>query len=112
MYIKIQISDSVYSAMLAQGRRVEGSIALVSPTEGNFNVYKRRRPGERSEVRFMRLPHGRATVTEECVRLTLVIDRCEAGILPHRAIDREAQEAAEFVLLQTIEAEGRPSRNS
>ena len=33
MYIKIQISDALYQALLTQGKRKKGSIALVSPKE-------------------------------------------------------------------------------
>ena len=38
MYIKIQISDALYQALLTQGKRKKGSIALVSPKEGKVIV--------------------------------------------------------------------------
>lgn len=33
MYIKVQISDEVYKALVASGKRKRGSIALVGPKE-------------------------------------------------------------------------------
>lgn len=39
MYIKVQISDEVYKALVASGKRKRGSIALVGPKEGNFNAF-------------------------------------------------------------------------
>ena len=41
MNINLQISDSVYKALLAGGNRIQGSIGLVSTTEGNFNAHRR-----------------------------------------------------------------------
>ena len=41
MTIKIQLADNVYKALLAGGNRIQGSIGLVSPTEGNFNAHRR-----------------------------------------------------------------------
>ena len=96
MNINLQISDSVYKALLAGGNRIQGSIGLVSPTEGNFNAHRRTR-GERPETRYIKLAHGRASVTEERVSLTLRIDRREADVVPCEVIDLESQEASDFV---------------
>ena len=96
MEIKLQLSDSVYKALLAGGNRIQGSIGLVSPTEGNFNAH-RRSPSERPDTRYIKLAHGRASVTEERVSLTLRIDRRETDVVPCEVIDVEAQEASDFV---------------
>ncbi len=40
MNIELQISDEVYKNLLSKGSRVSGTIALVSPKEGNFNAWK------------------------------------------------------------------------
>ena len=96
MEVKIQISDSVYKALLAGGNRIQGSIGLVSPTEGNFNAH--RKSTDKRMTRFInKLAHGRASVTEERVSLTLRIDRKETDIVPCEVIDVEAQEASDFV---------------
>ena len=95
MNINLQISDSVYKALLAGGNRIQGSIGLVSPTEGNFNAH--RKSTDKRMTRFIKLAHGRASVTEERVSLTLRIDRKETDIVPCEVIDVEAQEASDFV---------------
>ncbi len=48
-------------------------------------------------MKYIRLPHGRASVTDERVSLTLHIDRHETDIVPHEVIDIEAAEASDFV---------------
>jgi len=95
MEIKIQIADNVYKTLLAGGNRIQGSIGLVSPTEGNFNAH--RKSADRRMTRFIKLAHGRASVTEERVSLTLRIDRRETDIVPCEVIDTEAQEASDFI---------------
>ena len=95
MNINLQISDSVYKALLAGSNRIQGSIGLVSPTEGNFNAH--RKSTDKRMTRFIKLAHGRASVTEERVSLTLRIDRKETDIVPCEVIDVEAQEASDFV---------------
>ena len=95
MTINIQLADSVYKALLAGGNRIQGSIGLVSPTSGNFNAH--RKSADKRMKRFIKLAHGRASVTEERVSLTLRIDRRETDIVPCEVIDVEAQEASDFV---------------
>ena len=88
MEIKIQISDRAYAQLLNSNKRLKGSIGLVSPTEGNFNVYQRHtepKPG----TKYMRLPHGRVTVSDEDVRMSLHIRRDE-NRLPAQAIRVES----------------------
>ena len=47
MNVKIQLSDEAYKTLVNGNGRLEGSLGLVSPTEGNFNAYRRSasRPG-------------------------------------------------------------------
>lgn len=94
MIIKLQISDNVYKSLIAGGARVKGSIGLISPTEGNFTEYRRSAP--KPGTRYIKLPHGRASVGER-VRLTLCINLDESGISPADAIARESLCASEFV---------------
>ena len=95
MIVKIQISDSVYTQLLNGKKRIQGTLALANPTEGNFNEHRRDwrpKPG----TRYMRLPHGRVTVNEEQVRMNLHIRRDES-IIPARAIVAESSIASEFI---------------
>ena len=64
MYIKIQISDAVYKALVASGKRKRGSIALISPKEGNFNAFSNNSE-KRKQRKFIRLA-GTNGVGEKC----------------------------------------------
>ena len=95
MEVKIQISDVVYATLLNGSKRIQGTLALVSPIEGNFNEHNktwRPTPG----TKYMKLPHGRITVSDENVRMNLRINRDES-IVPARAIEAESGLASSFV---------------
>ena len=96
MIIKIQIPDAVYASLLKENTRVKGSIALVSPREGNFNVYsKPKNPASRREYR--KLPHGRVSLSSESLRLTLNIGLDETGICPSQILVEESEMASYYV---------------
>ena len=83
MIVNIQISDSAYAQLLNGTKRLQGTLALVNPTEGNFHEHNktwRPKPG----TKYMKLPHGRITVNDENVRMNLHIKRDES-IVPARA---------------------------
>ena len=95
MIVKIQISDRVYTQLLNGNKRIQGTLALANPTEGNFNEHRRDwrpKPG----TKYLQLPHGRITVNEERVRMNLHIRRDE-NIVPARAIEAESGIASGFV---------------
>ena len=104
MELKIQIPDSTYHRMVAGKCRVQGSIGLVTPMEGNFNEHFRR-ASDVEGAKYIRLRHGRVSVNRERVRLTLHIGLDEAGVVPSESIDSESREASGFVddVLDTIE---------
>lgn len=96
MTVNIQISDAVYASLLNGTKRIQGTLALVNPTEGNFNEHRRNwrpQPG----TKYMRLPHGRVTVTDENVRMRINISVDEAGIVPSQIILDESGRASDFV---------------
>lgn len=71
-------------------------MALVNPTEGNFNEHQRNwrpQPG----TKYMKLPHGRVTVTHEDVRMRINISADEANIIPSQIILDESEQASDFV---------------
>ena len=100
MNVTIQLNDATYASLLNGSGRIQGSIALVSPTEGNFNEHRRWRakPG----TQYMRLPHGKISVTDDNVRMHLCISRDEAVDAP-QAILGESIEASNFVEIITDE---------
>ena len=95
MIVKIQLSDSAYAQLLNGTKRLQGTLALANPTEGNFHEHQRTwrpKPG----TKYMKLPHGRITVSDENVRMQLHIKRDES-IVPARAIEAESGMASSFV---------------
>ena len=96
----IQISDVDYASLLNGSSRIQGSIGLVSPTEGNFNAHRRTRskPG----TQYMRLPHGKVSVSDDNVRMHLLISRDEMIDAP-QAILGESIDASNFVEIVTDE---------
>ena len=95
MEVRIQISDAVYAQLLNKNKRIQGTLALASPNEGNFHEHQRTwKPTP--DTRYLKLPHGRITVTEEKVRMSLLIKRDEC-IIPAQAIEAESNLASNFV---------------
>ena len=100
MNVNIQINDADYASLLNGSSRIQGSIGLVSPTEGNFNAHRRTRtkPG----TQYMRLPHGKISVSDDNVRMHLLISRDEMIDAP-QAILGESIDASNFVEIVTDE---------
>lgn len=99
MIVDIQISDSVYAQLLNGTKRIQGTLALVNPTEGNFNEHHktwRPKPG----TQYMRLPHGKISVSNDNVRMHLCISRDEMVDAP-QAILGESIDASNFVEIVT-----------
>ena len=100
MNVTIQINDADYASLLNGSSRIQGSIGLVSPTEGNFNAHRRTRskPG----TQYMRLPHGKVSVSDDNVRMHLLISRDEMIDAP-QAILGESIDASNCVEIVTDE---------
>ena len=100
MYVTIQINDADYASLLNGTSRMQGSIGLVSPTEGNFNGHRRTRtkPG----TQYMRLPHGKISISDDDVRMNIRISRDEC-IDASQAILGESIDASNFVEIVTEE---------
>ena len=101
MEITLHINDADYRNLVQAGRRMRGSIGLINPTEGTFNRHHNERKPQAPGYRFCKLTHGRVSVTDERVRMTLNIDRSEAEICPADAIDEESRLASYFVASET-----------
>ncbi|MBO5171742.1 MAG: hypothetical protein J6B83_01635 [Bacteroidaceae bacterium] len=95
MIIKLQLPDAVYASLLKGNARVQGTIALVSPREGNFNVHNRKREHPAREYR--KLPHGRVSMSSENLRLTLSVDFDEHGIHPAQVLIDESITASQYI---------------
>ena len=95
MIIQLQIPDAVYASLLKDNTRVQGTIALVNPNEGNFNAHQRHT--QSATRKYIKLPHGRASINDETVRFSLNIGLDEANIHPGLAILDESLKASDFV---------------
>ena len=63
------------------GKALEGTIKLISETEGMFREHKRSMGVRTTKKRvYKKLVHGRISASDDDVRLTLCIDRHEARI--------------------------------
>ena len=95
MYINLQLPDSTYQRLITESSRIRGTIGYVSPTEANFNEHSKSAPQPGSL--HLKLPHGRASVSEKNVRLSLVVSLDETDILPAQAIEDESRQASGFI---------------
>ena len=97
MIIQSQLSDKTYERLLASGSRLQGTIGLVSPNEGNFNEHVRHTSNGNGDYKYIRLRHGRASVGPKRVRLALNIALDETGITPADILMDESRQASDFV---------------
>ena len=97
MIIQLQLSDKTYERLLASGSRLQGTIGLVSPNEGNFNEHVRHTSNGNGDYKYIRLRHGRASVDPKRVRLALNISLDEADITPADILMDESRQASDFV---------------
>ena len=95
MNINLQISDSAYQRLVSSGSRIQGTIGLINPTEGNFSEHKK--SGSRPGTKSIKLRHGRASVGDTQVRLTLRIGLDEVDVIPSQVIEDESKEASAFI---------------
>ena len=74
----------------------EGHYRLGESQRGQLNAW-RTSNGKREIRRYIKLPHGRASVGMENVRLHLCIDREETDVVPASAIISESAKASAFI---------------
>lgn len=97
MKILLHISDKDYRELVSRGRRMRGSIGLIDTTEATFNRHHPEGRGRTPGYRFQKLAHGRVSITDERVRLTLNIERTETNVCASECIDAESRTASDFV---------------
>lgn len=97
MIIQLQLSDKAYERLLASGSRLQGTIGLVNPNEGNFNEHVRHASDGNGGYKYIRLRHGRASVNQKRVRLALNIALDETDITPADVLIAESRQASDFV---------------
>ncbi len=101
MDIILHINDADYRDLISGGRRMRGSIGILNAREATFNRHYQEGRAKAPGYRFCKLTHGRVSVSDGHVRMTLNIDRGEAEICPAEAIEAESQLASYFVASET-----------
>ena len=91
----VEIPDKL-TEMMESGLRVRGSLGMVNKDRLDFHMHA---PSSRSNSRYIRLRHGRASVNNERVRLTVTIDRDEHVSLP-TALYADTGEGINFIVSQ------------
>ena len=94
MEVRIQIADSVYAELLNGNKSVRGTIGLVSSKKGNFNAHSRKPSSPSGQ--YMKLPHGRVSVNETHVYLTMKMGVSEKQ-RPAYIIEEESRIASSYV---------------
>ena len=96
MNITVQISEKDYEMLMGSndGRRTRGSLELTSPKRGNFRCYKT--APEAAGHKYIRLSHGRVSVNERRVRMSLLVDLKES-VIPGDVIWDDCWNAKQFV---------------
>ena len=92
--LKLQLTEQLYEALKNRNGRLEGSIGLINDWEANFNAYKRYRC--RKRVKSMALPHGKASITDELMKLSLRIKLTETEVKPTDTMVKESRIAGDF----------------
>jgi len=97
MKIQLHINDADYRDLISNNRRMRGTIGLIGTKEGTFNRHRAESRTNPADYRFRKLSHGRVSVTDSHVRLTLNIDRTETDICASDCIDEESRMASDFI---------------
>lgn len=101
MEIRLHLSDADYRDLIAGNRRMRGSIGVINTKEATFNRHHGADSARPSGYRYCKLTHGRVSVSDDRVRMSLSIDRKEADLCPSEAIEAESQLASYFVASET-----------
>ena len=93
MKITLHMTDADYASLLKGTCRLRGSIGLLSPSEGTFNLHAKT---DRRHRDYRKLPHGRVSLSTENLRLNLSINLDEHGIHPAQVLIDESKMASQY----------------
>ena len=93
MNLNIFISDALYEQMKKEGKRIRGSIGLLSDSSVDFNRHSH---AETKPLAMLKLPHGSASIRKNAARLTLCTDPVKEKKLPSKIMEEESKQAVEF----------------
>lgn len=99
MNVQVIMSDADYRRVVAQGgKRVKGSMGMISPTEFDFRAFTPTPDPPADVPRLVkRTTHGRTDIKPDRVRFVVVVKREEPKPDISGIIYDEADTAAEFI---------------
>ncbi|MDO4160955.1 MAG: hypothetical protein Q4D41_10900 [Prevotellaceae bacterium] len=94
--VTLILEDETYNCMLNEGIRIQGTIGLVNSKVCDFSEHAKRKNRGIKRVSYA-LPHGKVSVGEENIRLSLYIKLKNLDTVPSDIIYDESSEAGDFV---------------
>ena len=93
MNINILIADELYQQMKSEGKRIRGSIGLITDNSADFNRHSNART---KPLAMLKLPHGCASIRKDSVRLNLYTNPAQEQKLPSKIMEEESRQAVDF----------------
>lgn len=94
--VQVIITDPDFQRIIAaNGKRIKGSIAMISPNVFEFKAFAPSHSHTPKPVRELHMKHGKATVAPDRMRLYVMVKTKNVDY-PIDIICKEANEAVEF----------------
>lgn len=93
MNINLIIADELYQLLKKEGKRIRGSIGLITDNSADFNRHSNART---KPLAMLKLPHGCASIRKDSVRLNLYADPTKEDKLPSKIMEEESKQAVDF----------------
>ena len=98
MKVTMIIPDKDYERMVKSGRRMRGSLGLISPRVMDMRLYA---DGQRNrrELVWRKLNHGRVSVNPKAMtaRVSMFFNLTETGLCPWKQVKLESEVASDFL---------------
>ena len=93
MKVTLIIPDKDYERLVKSGRRLRGSLGLISPRVMDMRQRNRR------ELVWRKLEHGRVSVNTMAMtaRVSMFFNLTETGLCPWKQVKLESEVASEFL---------------
>lgn len=98
MEVTMIIPDRDYERIVKSGKRMKGSIGLISPSVMDIRVYADEQH-TKPELVWKKLQHGRVSVNPKkmTARVSMYFNLTETGLCPWLQVKRESDVASEFL---------------
>ncbi len=94
--IPVVFTDAAYQRIIAaNGKRVRGSVAMITPEEFEFNIGAKPGPRPPRPNRVLNMKHGKATIAPDRMRVYIMVKTKDESH-PIDIICEETDEAVDF----------------